>query len=956
MKRNSNAQFAFLNLCILLGLLLFSAAALVTLLATSATGRTPHVETDPHLWIGGTDASTTGAITAQPKGGSCQYTITVGTGTIVPGITDIGNHCFNCGTLISLPFPFVLYNQTFNEVTVSSSGRLSFACDNEPGYNMTSCLPASPDTCPYEFTIFALWHDWYTGTGATGCARWENGCGVFTSISGTAPNRIFNIEWHVARSDNDALTAQFEVRLYENDPNKRFDVIYGYSQGTPGNGDAAGVQEGPIEFFTQDFCNVPAPQNGSSTYTLPPCATPTPTATPTTIVTNTNDSGPGSLRQALADANDGATINFDRALNGRTIGLTTGELAINKNVSINAPGPNLLGVWRSSQTSFRIFHVSPGFTARIAGLTISGGDGSEQGGGGILNDHGVLTMDSCVVQNSFAFQFNSGGGLYNDGSGSTATLTILDSSVSENNAYFAGGGIYNDASNGGVATLTITNSSVSNNSARFSEFDNSGGDGGGIYNSGGTLMLSNSTVSGNGAGTSDPFPAGSGGGISSYGTLSVTNSTINNNGCAIAGGGIASVGTLTVTNSTVSGNGATGQRDGLPWGYGGGIAGNVTFTNSTLSGNYANLSAGGIEGGGVITNSTISGNNNGGISVNGTLEIGSTILNAGVTGPNISNNGGTVISHGYNLSSDDGGGYLTGPGDQINTDPMLGALQDNGGPTMTHALLPDSPAINTGDPNFTPPPLYDQRGAPFVRVFDDRTDVGSIEVQPTPTPPPTPCTQYNITEGTDVIVPGTTDTGNHCIWCSTAIDLPFPFVLYNQTFNAVRVTSSGRLDFVCNNEPRYTESCLPVPPYDCPYDFTIFALWHDWSTTTGQAGCSTWANGCGIFTSISGAAPNRIFNIEWHVTRRENSPDAANFEVRLYENEPNKRFDVIYGAINGVSTGDAAGVQGPSGFFTADFCNVLAPQNTSRKYTMLPCPPSRPIPTPRPRPSPRHRP
>ena len=77
---------------------------------------------------------------------------------------------------------------------------------------------------------------------------------------------------------------------------------------------------------------------------------------------------------------------------------------------------------------------------------------------------------------------------------------------------------------------------------------------------------------------------------------------------------------------------------------------------------------------------------------------------------NIFNNGGTVTSDGYNLSSDDGGGYLTGPGDQINTDPLLSPLQDNGGPTFTHALLPGSPAIDAGDPAFTPPPFNDQRG------------------------------------------------------------------------------------------------------------------------------------------------------------------------------------------------------------------------------------------------------
>ena len=85
---------------------------------------------------------------------------------------------------------------------------------------------------------------------------------------------------------------------------------------------------------------------------------------------------------------------------------------------------------------------------------------------------------------------------------------------------------------------------------------------------------------------------------------------------------------------------------------------------------------------------------------------------------------------------------MTGPGDQINTEPLLGPLQDNGGPTLTHALLPGSPAIDAGDPNFTPPPFYDQRGPGFPRVVNGRIDVGSFEVQgptPTPTPTATPC-------------------------------------------------------------------------------------------------------------------------------------------------------------------------------------------------------------------------
>jgi hypothetical protein len=101
-----------------------------------------------------------------------------------------------------------------------------------------------------------------------------------------------------------------------------------------------------------------------------------------------------------------------------------------------------------------------------------------------------------------------------------------------------------------------------------------------------------------------------------------------------------------------------------------------------------------------------------------------------------------VTSLGYNISSDDGSGILTGPGDQINTDPLLGPLQDNGGPTFTHALLPGSSAIDEGDPNFTPPPFYDQRGPGFDRVRSGRIDVGSFEVQAGTTPTPTPNSHF----------------------------------------------------------------------------------------------------------------------------------------------------------------------------------------------------------------------
>ena len=235
-----------------------------------------------------------------------------------------------------------------------------------------------------------------------------------------------------------------------------------------------------------------------------------------------------------------------------------------------------------------------------------------------------------------------------------------------------------------ISGLTITNGTASGFYPGLS--------GGGIYNNRATLTLSNCTVSGNSA-TYD------GGGIfNDHGALTVSNSTVSGNSCAQYGGGIYNDALVT---------GAT-----------------VTIANSTISGNSARA-AGGIW-------------NHYGLA---TLTIGDTILKRGASGENIVNEG-TVMSLGYNLSSDigvtnafDGTGDLVATGDQINTEPMLGPLQDNGGPTFTHALLPGSVAIDAGDPNFISPPDDDQRG--FFRVYNGRLDIGAFEVQPTPTPTPT---------------------------------------------------------------------------------------------------------------------------------------------------------------------------------------------------------------------------
>lgn len=427
-------------------------------------------------------------------------------------------------------------------------------------------------------------------------------------------------------------------------------------------------------------------------------------------VTNTNDSGPGSLRQALADANDGDTINF--AVSG-TINLTSGELVIDKNITISGPGSSSLTVRPASGSFFRVFDVAPSHSITIQGLTISFGyAGLAQGGGIYLDEHVTATIADCVLTNNYTGDI--GGAIFIDGYGGGATLTVLNSTITGNTAGNTdnggnGAGIYSSAD-----VLTITDSTISNNTA-WMDNDLSGGDGGGISNVNGTLNISNTTISSNAAGVS-------GGGISGGGAITITNSTISGNVAAIGppyfglGGGIYNSGTLTLTNCTISGNSANGSIS-KGGGVGGGIYngnGSVDVGNSTLSDNYAGVHGGSIYG--------------------GTFNIGNSILNGGAP-ENIYD--ATVISQGYDVCSDDGGGFLNGPGDQVNTDPLLGLLQDNGGPTLTHALLPDSPAIDAGDPKFTPPPYYDQRGPDFWRVRNGRIDVGSFEVQEGSTPTPT---------------------------------------------------------------------------------------------------------------------------------------------------------------------------------------------------------------------------
>ncbi|MEP6685350.1 MAG: choice-of-anchor Q domain-containing protein [Verrucomicrobiota bacterium] len=252
--------------------------------------------------------------------------------------------------------------------------------------------------------------------------------------------------------------------------------------------------------------------------------------------------------------------------------------------------------------------------------------------------------------------------------------------------------------------------------------------GGGIFNNSSILTVNRCVLSGNMAAGASPF---GGGGIYS------------------SSSGGPPTATLTVANCTLNGNSA-------PEGFGGAIsnAGNAVLrvVNSTLSDNSASSSGGGgidsdanVGGGGIVTvsNSTLIDNSGAANIVNAgnALQIGNTILKRGISALNITNINGSIVSLGYNLSDDHAGGFFNGNGDQINTNPFLGPLKNNGGPTPTHAPLSNSPAIDRGkDIGLSGNPTgQDERGSARPVTYDvsitppsggDRSDIGAVELQP----------------------------------------------------------------------------------------------------------------------------------------------------------------------------------------------------------------------------------
>ena len=452
-----------------------------------------------------------------------------------------------------------------------------------------------------------------------------------------------------------------------------------------------------------------------------------------------NSAGSVTVTDSLVDNNSGGGLsneaggtmivslttvsnNVNTLTSGGGIGNFGGTLELSSSTVTGNWAPSGGGIFNSSD-SLAGLDATMTLTDSTVSNNIADSDTVDSKGGGIWNNAqggtAQLTLINTIVSGNSAEGsaqgIDQGGGIFNKGHlAAVAMTTLIDSVVSSNTAQ-EGGGIYNY-----LGSVDLTSSAISNN---FSEFN-----GGGVYSKLGAVTLTDSTIDGNEA------AAYSGGGLLNYGdgsisvagTITLTNSVVTANTAGQYGGGIMNglFSTMTLTNSTVSGNSAVSKGGGIY--HAGSLA--MTVNYSTVSGNSA-ADGGGFNSSGLNTlltlnNVTVSGNsatnggaiynefsgtvnlNNATISANSTTTGGAIRLISGViTAANSivaaqtlgADCTATITSTGYNLESGTSCS-LTGTGDLQNTNPLLLPLADNGGPTQTHALPGDSPALDVGDP------------------------------------------------------------------------------------------------------------------------------------------------------------------------------------------------------------------------------------------------------------------
>jgi predicted outer membrane repeat protein len=454
-----------------------------------------------------------------------------------------------------------------------------------------------------------------------------------------------------------------------------------------------------------------------------------------------------AVSQAIATAGaDEITFSPTVFATARTITLQLGEIRIpgtGESNKLTIRGPNA-ELTISGNKKFVAFEFDQHAFVTLEHMTISECQGSY--GGAIVNNGGNLTTKNVTFLNNVAD--DRGGAIYNGG-----TLTVLESTFEDNKGYGGGGGggaIWNEG------TLTLSNSRITNNYGFAA---------GAMYNIG-TMVIDNTLVENNRS-------SQNGGGITNRTQLTVVNSTFRGNQAAGTGGGI-NAGDAAVT--VVRGSLLSGNRAGEGAGISNGTR--LVITGSLLENNIAAGRGGGLLHGGpsaLIEQTTISGNyaaHGGGVFVMSPaiappddrftisqstihknaatggpglyVESGATELLNSIVAGNTSLDGTSLdyvvlaatTTARWSLIGFSGVGTISGTNLLRSDNPMLEPLQENGGPTKTHALLPGSPAIDAGsnalavDKDGNPLP-HDQRGI-FSRIFNGRVDIGAFEHQGPP--------------------------------------------------------------------------------------------------------------------------------------------------------------------------------------------------------------------------------
>lgn len=390
-------------------------------------------------------------------------------------------------------------------------------------------------------------------------------------------------------------------------------------------------------------------------------------------VTSATDSGPGSLRETVGRCSDGDTILFSSEITTPII-LTTGEIALSKDLTITGPGITVSG-----NQSSALFYINSDTTVILNGLTLT-----ESGSSAIKNRGQLSLTQSTFTKNSGALCSsidNSGVVILQECTISDNDVRAIynyDGVVSVTNCSFTdnlGGAVINYS-----GMMAITNSVFSGNSTTA------------IYNNGGTLRVANCTLVAN--------SGNNGGAIYNGGVSTVTNSTLAANRSAKAGGAIYNdCGMLEVVNCTLTNNSSNEN-------------GGAIYSEYTYYDGWKNLNTS-------LKNSIVAGNQ--------ALNLGPDIYGE------IISNGYNFIGNPSRTNPKPSD--LTFANTQTTLDQLLqttrgvAVLADNGGPTQTIALVAGSPALRAGNTLDAPVSPWDQRGAGFDRIVNGCVDMGAVEMR-----------------------------------------------------------------------------------------------------------------------------------------------------------------------------------------------------------------------------------